>query len=72
MGKNVRPIYPEDMAKAMGIDNVYTLDAFDDKKIRKMLQQVFSLKGLSVVIVRGRCPHIESKQCRAAVATGDR
>jgi indolepyruvate ferredoxin oxidoreductase alpha subunit len=64
MGQNVRPIYPEKVAEAMGIDNVYTLDAFDEKDIRKMLQQVFNLKELSVVIVRGRCPYIESKQCR--------
>ena len=67
MGKNVRPIYPEEMAEAMGIDNVYTLDAFDEKAIRTTLQQVFSLKGLAVVIVRGRCPHIESKQCYATL-----
>jgi indolepyruvate ferredoxin oxidoreductase alpha subunit len=72
MGKKVRPIYPEEVAEAMGIDNVYTLDAFDEKAIRSALQQVFSLKGLSVIIVRGRCPHIESKQCRASGATGDR
>jgi indolepyruvate ferredoxin oxidoreductase alpha subunit len=71
MGKTVRPIYPEEVAKAMGIGNVYTLDAFDEKKIKKRLQQVFNLKGLSVIIVRGRCPHIESKQCRAIGATGD-
>jgi indolepyruvate ferredoxin oxidoreductase alpha subunit len=64
MRKKVRPIYPEKLAKAMGIDNVYTLDAFDEKDIRKMLQQVFNLKELSVIIVRGRCPYIESKQCR--------
>jgi indolepyruvate ferredoxin oxidoreductase alpha subunit len=72
MGKNVRPIYPEKVAEAMGIDNVYTLDAFDEKDIRKMLQQVFDLRELSVMIVRGRCPYIESKQCRVPGATGDR
>ena len=65
MGANVRPIYPEKVAEAMGIDSVYTLDAFDEKAIRSALQQVFNQKGLSCMVVRGRCPHIESKQCRA-------
>jgi len=66
MGENVQPIYPEKVAAAMGIDNVYTLDAFDEKAIRSALQQVFNQKGLSCMVVRGRCPHIESKQCRVA------
>jgi TPP-dependent indolepyruvate ferredoxin oxidoreductase alpha subunit len=59
------------MAEAMGIDTVYTLDAFDEKAIRSALQHVFSQKGLSFMVVRGRCPHIESKQCRAGRATED-
>ncbi|MGD2015018.1 MAG: thiamine pyrophosphate-dependent enzyme [Desulfobacterales bacterium] len=71
MGKNVRPIYPEKVAKAMGIDNVCTVDAFDEKKIKIMLQQVFNHKGLSVIIVRGRCPYIEHKQCKVSGTTGD-
>jgi indolepyruvate ferredoxin oxidoreductase alpha subunit len=66
MGANVRPIYPEKVAEAMGIDNVYTLDAFDEKAIRSALQQVFNQKGLSCMVVRGRCPYIESKQCRVS------
>ena len=70
MGENVSQIYPEKVAEAMGIENVYTLDAFDEKAIRSTLQQVFSQKGLSFMVVRGRCPHIESKQCRAAGASG--
>jgi indolepyruvate ferredoxin oxidoreductase alpha subunit len=66
MGENVRPIYPEKVAAAMGIDHVYTLDAFDEKAIRSTLGQVFSRKGLSFMVVRGRCPHIETRRCRAA------
>jgi indolepyruvate ferredoxin oxidoreductase alpha subunit len=66
MGENVRPIYPEKVAEAMGIDHVYTLDAFDEKAIRSTLGQVFSRKGLSFMVVRGRCPHIETRRCRAA------
>ena len=69
MGENVQPIYPEKVAAAMGIDTVYTLDAFDEKAIRSALQQVFNQKGLSCMVVRGRCPHIESKQCRVAGTT---
>ena len=65
MGEQVRPIYPEKVAAAMGIENVYTLDAFDEKAIRQTLQEVFNRQGLSFLVVRGRCPHIESKRCRA-------
>jgi indolepyruvate ferredoxin oxidoreductase alpha subunit len=65
MGEPVRPIYPEKVAEAMGIDHVYTLDAFDETAIRKTLQEVFTRKGLSFLVVRGRCPFIESKRCHA-------
>jgi indolepyruvate ferredoxin oxidoreductase alpha subunit len=66
MGEQVRPIYPEKVAEAMGIDNVYTLDAFDETAIRKTLQEVFTRQGLSFLVVRGRCPFIETRKCRAA------
>ncbi len=65
MGEKVEPIYPEKMAEALNIANVFTLDAFDEPAIAHTLQEVFTTKGLSFVVVRGRCPHIESKQCRA-------
>lgn len=67
MGEQVRPIYPEKVAAAMGIDPVYTLDAFDEKAIGKTLQTVFNRKGLSFLVVRGRCPFIETRKCRATV-----
>ena len=65
MGEQVRPIYPEKVAEAMGIENVYTLDAFDEAAIRKALNTVFSRSGLSFLVVRGRCPFIETRKCRA-------
>jgi indolepyruvate ferredoxin oxidoreductase alpha subunit len=65
MGEQVRPIYPEKVAEAMGIENVYTLDAFDETAIRKTLKVVFSRKGLSFLVVRGRCPFIETRRCAA-------
>jgi len=65
MGEQVRPIYPEKVAEAMGIENVYTLDAFDETAIQKTLKAVFSRKGLSLLVVRGRCPYIETKKCLA-------
>jgi indolepyruvate ferredoxin oxidoreductase alpha subunit len=71
MGEKVRPIYPEKVVEAMGIDAVYTLDAFDEKAIGRTLQKVFSRNGLSLMVVRGRCPYIESKQCRTADASGN-
>jgi hypothetical protein len=49
----------------MGIDHVYTLDAFDETAIRKTLQAVFARQGLSLLVVRGRCPFIESRKCQA-------
>jgi len=65
MGEQVRPIYPEKVAEAMGIDHVYTLDAFDEAAIRKTLQEVFARQGLALLVVRGRCPFIESRKCQA-------
>jgi indolepyruvate ferredoxin oxidoreductase alpha subunit len=65
MGEQVRLIYPEKVAEAMGIENVYTLDAFDETAIRETLQEVFTRQGLSFLVVRGRCPFIESKRCHA-------
>ena len=67
MGEQVRLIYPEKVAEAMGIENVYTLDAFDETAIRETLQEVFTRQGLSFLVVRGRCPYIQSKRCHATV-----
>jgi len=64
MGARVRPIHPETVAAALGIETVRTLDAFDAAAIRRTLRTVFSRKGLSFLVVRGRCPHIETKKCR--------
>jgi indolepyruvate ferredoxin oxidoreductase alpha subunit len=66
MGESVRPIYPEKVAAAMGIEHVCTLDAFDENSIRQTLLEAFERQGLSFLVVRGRCPFIESKRCRAA------
>jgi len=65
MGEKVAPIYPEKVAEALNIGHVFTLDAFDETAIAHTLQEVFKTKGLSFIVVRGRCPHIETKQCRA-------
>jgi indolepyruvate ferredoxin oxidoreductase alpha subunit len=65
MGENAQPICPEEVARAMGIANVHTLDAFDETAIRHTLQEAFNHKGLSFLVVRGRCPFIETRKCRA-------
>ena len=65
MGEQAQPIYPEEVARAMGIANVHTLDAFDETAIRHTLQEAFNRKGLSFLVVRGRCPFIETRKCRA-------
>jgi indolepyruvate ferredoxin oxidoreductase alpha subunit len=67
MGEPVQTIYPERLAAAMGIENVYTLDAYDEGILKKTLHEVFSRRGLSFLVVRGRCPYIESKRCHATV-----
>jgi indolepyruvate ferredoxin oxidoreductase alpha subunit len=67
MGEQVQSIYPEKVAEAMGIETVRVLDAFDEQAIRKALHEAFSRKGLSFLVVRGRCPYIETRKC---VATG--
>ncbi|MCP4623663.1 MAG: hypothetical protein GY850_09050 [bacterium] len=65
MGEQVQSIYPEKVAAAMGIENVNTLDAFNEAAIRQTLQEAFTRKGLSFLVVRGRCPFIETRKCRA-------
>jgi indolepyruvate ferredoxin oxidoreductase alpha subunit len=66
MGKQVEPIYPEKVAEALSIDNVGVVDAFDETAIAHALQAAFDKKGLSFMVVRGRCPHIATKRCRTA------
>jgi indolepyruvate ferredoxin oxidoreductase alpha subunit len=70
MGEAVQPIYPEKIAESLGIDDVYTLDAFDEASIRRTLKAVISRKGLAFLVVRGRCPYIETRRCRAAGVPG--
>ncbi len=65
MGEQVQTIYPEKVAEAMGIENVHVLDAFDEHTIKKTLHKAFTRKGMSFLVVRGRCPFIETKQCKA-------
>ena len=65
MGEAVHSIYPENMARAMGIENVHTLDAFDEQTIKDTLHHAFTRKGLTFLVVRGRCPYIETKRCKA-------
>jgi indolepyruvate ferredoxin oxidoreductase alpha subunit len=65
-GEKVEPIYPEKVAAGLSIDNVRVLDAFDKTSIEGVLQEAFGMKGLSVLVVRGRCPYIEIKRCRAS------
>ena len=71
MGERVQPIYPEKVAEALSIDHVCALDAFDEPAIAHALKEAFSKKGLSFLVVRGRCPHIETKRCRATGASED-
>ena len=66
MGEKVEPILPENVARALNIGTVHILDAFDESSIASALCEVFGQKGPSFLVVRGRCPYIEKKQCRVA------
>jgi indolepyruvate ferredoxin oxidoreductase alpha subunit len=67
MGDRVEPILPEKVAEALSIAHVGAVDAFDESAIASALQAAFNRKGVSFMVVRGRCPHIENKRCRVAV-----
>ncbi len=71
MGEGAEPICPEKVAKALGIDNVCVLEASDKPAIVRALQKAFEKNGLSFLVVRGRCPHIETKRCRVSGITPD-
>jgi indolepyruvate ferredoxin oxidoreductase alpha subunit len=68
LGAKAEPIYPEKVADALSIDNVWVLDATDEPAIVRALQESFGKKGLSFLVVRGRCPHIETKRCSVSEA----
>ena len=68
MGKRVEPIFVEKVAEALSIDNVSMVDAFDEMAIAQALKTAFDKKGLSFIVVRGRCPFTETKHC---CVTGD-
>jgi indolepyruvate ferredoxin oxidoreductase alpha subunit len=64
MGKQVEPIFVENVAEALRIFQVDIVDAFDNTAIARALKTAFDSKGLSFIVVRGRCPYIETKQCQ--------
>ena len=70
MGDRVEPILPEKVAAALSIAHVEAVDAFDEAAIASSLQAAFKQKGVSFMVVRGRCPHIENKRCRVAADAG--
>ena len=64
MGKQVEPIFVEKVAEALRIFQVDIVDAFDNTAIAQALKRAFDNTGLSFIVVRGRCPYIETKQCQ--------
>jgi indolepyruvate ferredoxin oxidoreductase alpha subunit len=72
LGAKADPIYPEKVADALSIDNVCVLDASDKPAIVGGLQKAFANKGLSFLVVRGRCPHIETRRCRVSEVTHEK
>jgi indolepyruvate ferredoxin oxidoreductase alpha subunit len=66
MGDLAQAVYPEKVAEAFGIESVQVLEAFNEESIALALQEAFAHKGVSFLVVRGRCPYIESKRCRVS------
>ena len=63
LGKATRPILPEDLARAMGIESVTVLDAFDRESMERTWKKCLQEDGLKFIVVRGDCPYIDSKKC---------
>ncbi|MHB8946736.1 MAG: thiamine pyrophosphate-dependent enzyme [Bacillota bacterium] len=42
-------------AKALGIKNVYTADAYDVKSVQKVVEEAFAADGVAVIVVSGEC-----------------
>ncbi len=42
-------------AKALGIKNVYTADAYDVKSVQKAVEEAFAARGVAVIVVSGEC-----------------
>ncbi len=55
MGEKTRPVDIEQMVRACGVDQVYTVDAFDVKAVQKTYQEALDYDGPAVVIVEGAC-----------------
>jgi indolepyruvate ferredoxin oxidoreductase, alpha subunit len=63
-GERVPTFGPEDVAKALNIENVQVLDAYDRDAIAETLKKLWQQKGPALVVVRGACPYIDAKSCR--------
>jgi indolepyruvate ferredoxin oxidoreductase alpha subunit len=66
MGKRVEPIYIERLAEAIGIDHIHIADAFDEISVARTITEAFDESELSCIVVRGRCPYIETKRCHVS------
>jgi len=55
MGEQTKSIMPEDIARAMGIDDIHVVDAYDLDAIKSALQKATSYDGPSLIVVRAPC-----------------
>ncbi len=65
LGKEVPPILPEDLARGLGLERVIVLASDDREGIEKTWRECLLNEGLRFIVVRGRCPYIDSKKCVA-------
>ncbi|MGD6806802.1 MAG: thiamine pyrophosphate-dependent enzyme [Candidatus Bathyarchaeia archaeon] len=56
MGENAKVINIEDIARAVGVEKVITVDPYDLKATHKALREMIDYKGPSVLISKRPCP----------------
>jgi len=70
-GEKVRKVEIEDMVRACGVDQVYTVDAFDVKGVEQTFKDALAYDGPAVVIVEGPCFFVGPGASGAYTVDGD-
>lgn len=64
MNEDVNPIDMEALCRAMGIEHVYIVDAYDIVALEKTLKEALALDEVAVVITKGPCILLDKKKKR--------
>lgn len=65
-GREAKALDFERLAAALGVDDVQVVDPFDLKKVRAVLKEALDKDGPSLVISRGPCALLKSKQTKSS------